>query len=150
MQFQESIKSLSASLSHSKKSLGEKEKQLLESKKLVESYHSQTQHLENALAMHTEETNATDALVSKIKTLHSEHCDGLEKEILSWRRSCDDKSKSNLKLKKKLEGMASEMQALKESNGDLKDFIKKMEELDEEKKNVIRTYEERLKVPFFV
>lgn len=118
----------------------------MESKKLVDSYHGQIQHLENALSIHTQETVTTDALVSKIKSLHAEHCESLEKEILSWRKSCEDKSKSNSQLKKKMEGLMVKIQNVEVSNNELKSFIKKMEELDNEKKNVISSYEEKLQV----
>ena len=137
---------MSSSLAQSKSSHDKKEKQLIESKKLAESYHDQIQHLENALAIHTQETVATDALVSKIKSLHAEHCESLEKEISSLKKSCEDKSKSNSQLKKKIEGLTVKTQSVEESNDKLKSFIKKMEELDNEKKNVISSYEEKLQV----
>ena len=145
-QLQKSIQSLDASLAKSKKSIEDKHRQLVESKKLGESYHGQIQHLENALAIHAQETEATDNLVTKIKALHAEHCDGLEKQIMKSRQSCEEKLKVNTQLKKRMEQMSDQLNDLEQSNSELKHFIKKMEELDEEKKTIICNYEEKLKV----
>lgn len=126
--------------------LDENERQLRETKSLVESYTNQIVHLENALLAHGEETKATDELVSKIKSLHSEHCSELENEIIRLQNSSKEKDVERVRLEKELESTVNQRKALDCSVQELKTYIQKMQELMEGKKKVIETYEEKIKV----
>lgn len=127
-------------------SLEEKGRQLGETKSLVESYSNQIVHLENALLAHGEETKATDELVNKIKTLHAEHCRELEKEIARLQKNFQEKNDAVVKLEKRLENTVGERKSLESTVNELKVYMQKMDELMQGKKNVIETYEEKIKV----
>lgn len=117
-----------------------------ESKSLVDTYSNQIQHLENALLAHDEETQATDALVDKIKSLHAEHCSELEREISKLQRINEEKANLLCELEGKYQTLSNEKLALETSAKEFSDYLKKMEELGDEKKLVINTYEEKLQV----
>eukprot|EP00111_Clytia_hemisphaerica_P017836 TCONS_00052733-protein len=144
-QLQKSIKSLSDSMTKTKVSITEKDRQLSESKSLLETYSSQIKHLENALDVHNQETEATDALVHKIKNLHADHCHELENEISKWRQVSESKTQECIEMESLQHELLKEKVGLEESVKDLKDYVIKMEELDGEKKNMIKAYKDKIK-----
>ena len=113
---------------------------------MVDTYSNQIQHLENALLAHDEETQATDALVEKIKSLHTEHCSELEKEISKLKRIVEEKTHALCGLEEKCQLLSNEKLTLEASAKEFKEYLEKMEELSDEKKLVISTYEEKLQV----
>ncbi|XP_047134538.1 coiled-coil domain-containing protein 18 isoform X1 [Hydra vulgaris] len=144
----ETIQSLSSCLkSHQedyRTTVSELEKKNYELDILVKSYSEKITHLESLLLAHDEETKATDSLVTKIKLLHEKHCKELEQQILGLQNKLQQEILKVESLEKKIKLYLKDGKSKSKDIQHLQEYVAKMEQLLNEKNNLVEQYKEKL------